>query len=135
MFKFENYFESSLQTPLHTCVYRWIIKHCWEKITFNDYFLLWLDKHVWIISYCHMEKEIFQLYFPQTFYFPKSLLGLGLCIYQINRLINNSLLHFTDTFNVVYICSSLQDLFKKIRDTKGTFHAKMGSIKTEMLWT
>ena len=28
-----------------------------------------------------------------------------------------------------------RDLFKKIRDTKGTFHAKMGSIKTEMLWT
>ena len=26
-------------------------------------------------------------------------------------------------------------LFKKIRDTKGTFHAKMGSIKTEMIWT
>ena len=25
--------------------------------------------------------------------------------------------------------------FKKIRDTKGTFHAKMGSIKTEMVWT
>ena len=23
----------------------------------------------------------------------------------------------------------LQDLFKKIRDTKGTFHAKMGTIK------
>ena len=28
-----------------------------------------------------------------------------------------------------------RDLFEKIRDTKGTFHAKMGSIKTEMLWT
>ena len=28
-----------------------------------------------------------------------------------------------------------RDLFKKIRDTKGTFHAKMGSIKTEMVWT
>ena len=28
-----------------------------------------------------------------------------------------------------------RDLFKKIRDTKGTFHAKMGLIKTEMLWT
>ena len=28
-----------------------------------------------------------------------------------------------------------RDLFKKIRDTKGTFHAKMGSIRTEMLWT
>ena len=27
------------------------------------------------------------------------------------------------------------DLFKKIRDTKGTFHAKMGSVKTEMVWT
>ena len=27
------------------------------------------------------------------------------------------------------------DRFKKIRDTKGTFHAKMGSIKTEMVWT
>ena len=34
------------------------------------------------------------------------------------------------------------DLFKKIRDTKGTFHAKMGAIKdrngmdlTEMVWT
>ena len=28
-----------------------------------------------------------------------------------------------------------RDLFKKIRDTKGTFHAKMGTIKTEMVWT
>ena len=28
-----------------------------------------------------------------------------------------------------------RDLFKKIRDTKGTFHVKMGTIKTEMLWT
>ena len=27
-----------------------------------------------------------------------------------------------------------RDLFKKIRDTKGTFHAKMGTIKTEMIW-
>ena len=25
-----------------------------------------------------------------------------------------------------------RDLFKKIRDTKGTFHAKMGSIKDKM---
>ena len=25
--------------------------------------------------------------------------------------------------------------FKKIRDTKGTFHAKMGSIKDRMVWT
>ena len=28
-----------------------------------------------------------------------------------------------------------RDIFKKIRDTKGTFHAKMGSIRTEMVWT
>ena len=28
-----------------------------------------------------------------------------------------------------------RDLFQKIRDTKGTFHAKMGSIRTEMVWT
>ena len=28
-----------------------------------------------------------------------------------------------------------RDLLKKIRDTKGTFHAKMGSIKTEMVRT
>ena len=28
-----------------------------------------------------------------------------------------------------------RDVFKKIRDTKGTFHAKMGTIKTEMVWT
>ena len=28
-----------------------------------------------------------------------------------------------------------RDLFKKIRDTKGTFHAKMGSIKDIMVWT
>ena len=27
------------------------------------------------------------------------------------------------------------DLFKKIRDTKGTFHAKMDSIKDRMVWT
>ena len=28
-----------------------------------------------------------------------------------------------------------RDLFKKIRDTKGTFHTKMGSRRTEMVWT
>ena len=28
-----------------------------------------------------------------------------------------------------------RDLFKKIRDTKGTFNAKMGTIKTEMVGT
>ena len=27
-----------------------------------------------------------------------------------------------------------RDLFEKIRDTKRTFHAKMGTIKTEMVW-
>ena len=26
-------------------------------------------------------------------------------------------------------------LFNKIRDTKGTFHAKMGSVKDRMVWT
>ncbi|XP_059741082.1 uncharacterized protein [Bos taurus] len=28
-----------------------------------------------------------------------------------------------------------RDLFKKIRDTKGTFHAKIGSIKDRNVWT
>ena len=28
-----------------------------------------------------------------------------------------------------------RDLFKKIRDTKGTFHAKMGTVKTKIVWT
>ena len=28
-----------------------------------------------------------------------------------------------------------RDLFKKIRDTKGTFYAKMGSVKDRMVWT
>ena len=28
-----------------------------------------------------------------------------------------------------------RDLVRKIRDTKGSFHAKMGSIKTETVWT
>ena len=28
-----------------------------------------------------------------------------------------------------------RDLFNKIRDPKGTFHAKMGSIKDKMVWT
>ena len=28
-----------------------------------------------------------------------------------------------------------RDLFKKIRDTKGIFHAKMGTIKDRMVWT
>ena len=27
-----------------------------------------------------------------------------------------------------------RDLFKKIRGTKGTFHAKTGSKRTEMVW-
>ena len=28
-----------------------------------------------------------------------------------------------------------RDLFKKIRDTKGIFHAKMGTIKNKNVWT
>ena len=28
-----------------------------------------------------------------------------------------------------------RDLFKKIRDTKGTFHAKIGTVRTETVWT
>ena len=28
-----------------------------------------------------------------------------------------------------------RDLFKKIRDTKGTCHAKMSPIRTELVWT
>ena len=28
-----------------------------------------------------------------------------------------------------------RDLFKKIRDTRGTVNAKMGTIRTEMVWT
>ena len=28
-----------------------------------------------------------------------------------------------------------RDLFKEIRDTNGKFHAKMGTIKTEVIWT
>ena len=28
-----------------------------------------------------------------------------------------------------------KDVFKKIRNIKGTFHVRMGSIKTEMIWT
>ena len=28
-----------------------------------------------------------------------------------------------------------RDLFKKTRDTKGTFHAKMAQERTEMIWT
>ena len=27
-----------------------------------------------------------------------------------------------------------RDLFKNIRDNKGTFYAKMGTIKIEMVW-
>ena len=27
------------------------------------------------------------------------------------------------------------DLFEKVRDTKGTFYAKMGSIKDKIIWT
>ena len=29
----------------------------------------------------------------------------------------------------------IRELFKKIRDTKGTFHAKMGTIKDRAVWT
>ena len=28
-----------------------------------------------------------------------------------------------------------RDVFKKIRDIKGIFHAKMGTKRTEMVWT
>ena len=31
--------------------------------------------------------------------------------------------------------ATTRDLFKKVRDTKETFHAKMGTIKAEMVWT
>ena len=29
----------------------------------------------------------------------------------------------------------IRDLFKKIRDTKAVFHAKMSTIKNKMVWT
>ena len=32
------------------------------------------------------------------------------------------------------ILGRTRDFFKKIRDTKGIFHAKMSTIKTEMVW-
>ena len=32
------------------------------------------------------------------------------------------------------LSSSSRELFKMIRDTKGKFHAKMATIKTEMVW-
>ena len=28
-----------------------------------------------------------------------------------------------------------RDVFRKIRDTKGTFHSKMGTIKDRNVWT
>ena len=34
-----------------------------------------------------------------------------------------------------YRMGKARDLFKKIRDTKGTFHANMDSIKDRMVWT
>ena len=34
-----------------------------------------------------------------------------------------------------YRMGKTRDLFEKIRDTKGTFHAKMDSERTEMVWT
>ena len=34
-----------------------------------------------------------------------------------------------------YRMAKTRDLFKKMRDIKGTFHAKMGTIKTEMVWS
>ena len=34
-----------------------------------------------------------------------------------------------------YRVEKTRDLFRKIRDTTGTFHAKMGTIKTEMVST
>ena len=39
----------------------------------------------------------------------------------------------SSSFSVIYFCLFIlrktRDLFKKIRDTKGTFYAKMGTIK------
>ena len=34
-----------------------------------------------------------------------------------------------------YRMGKTRDLLKKIRDAKGKFHAKMGSINAEMVWT
>ena len=34
-----------------------------------------------------------------------------------------------------YRVGKTRDHFKKIRNTKGTFHAKMGTKRTEMVWT
>ena len=35
----------------------------------------------------------------------------------------------TDSFEKALMLGKIRDLFKKIRDTKATFHAKMGTIK------
>ena len=48
------------------------------------------------------------------------------------------------TFSVISECKEIEennrmgkasDLFKKIQDIKGTFHAKMGSKRDRMVWT
>ena len=41
----------------------------------------------------------------------------------------SSLVINTKKYRKTIVWVRLRDLFKKIRDTKGTFHAKMGSIK------
>ena len=49
-----------------------------------------------------------------------------------------------ETASLSYQCKEIEeynrmgrtrDLFKKLRDTKETFHAKMGTIRTELVWT
>ena len=39
------------------------------------------------------------------------------------------LMQRTDSLEKTLMLGKIRDLFKKIRDSKGTFHAKMGSIK------
>ena len=39
------------------------------------------------------------------------------------------LMQITDSLERTLILGKIRDLFKKIRDPKGTFHAKMSSIK------
>ena len=61
-----------------------------------------------------------------------------LCVYIYSFSLSDKKAFFSDQYKEIEENSRMgktRDLFKKIRDAKGTFHAKMGTIKEKMVWT
>ena len=93
------------------------VGHDWSDLAAAAYSLVTTD---FLVKLCCTEIE------PK----PQNLTSTSICFYFLAaKLVEATEIEENNRMR------KTRDLFKKIRDTKGKFHANMGSKRTEMVWT